>query len=549
MANQLPDAETARDLEALPADLQPLYRRLTDDGAAWQAASAAKFASLARALVADVERIASDGAVDAQADNADDTPQATPVALPVGAPIVLPAHRHKREWIFGTVAAVAVVALLALVLQGVLAGRGSTGPTNTKSGQWQILDKLTWKRASSGQVLPSIAPTNPQVVYEATNLVNGAAETSKVVSYASLRRTEDGGESWRTLTLPLPIADVSTINIVVSPLRAQTVFMSLWDRSSTACEPTNGVVGEGCERGYVSYDGGDTWVSQRLPVRGILDLSQPFAVQFNRLYAQNVCNDASCVHLLISADGGLTWQVIDGQLSAQGQLVCAYAATPSGGKVYVITTTVTAGSQLRCMQASSDVTMWRSDDAGISMNAADAGTHWTQLGPLPSDPQGSAQRNAISGNLLSAPGVGLVYLNLAYMSANSGPMFLYSEDYGVTWKHTPPVPATPTLPVTSVTLIPYPELTMMGETAALSDGSLLYIQFGTLRAGMRLTPYVWTLGASAWQRLPALPAEVSGPGSITVTPGASGHDTITTVLRANGDASNPIAYYVVRYQM
>jgi hypothetical protein len=92
---------------------------------------------------------------------------------------------------------------------------------------------------------------------------------------------------------------------------------------------------------------------------------------------------------------------------------------------------------------------------------------------------------------------------------------------------------------------------MMGETAALSDGSLLYIQFGTLRAGMRLTPYVWTLGASAWQRLPALPAEVSDPGSIsiTVTPGASGHDTITMALRANGDASNPIAYYVVRYQM
>ena len=61
MANQLPDAETARDLEALPADLQPLYQRLTDDGAAWQAASADTFASLARSLVADVERIASDG--------------------------------------------------------------------------------------------------------------------------------------------------------------------------------------------------------------------------------------------------------------------------------------------------------------------------------------------------------------------------------------------------------------------------------------------------------------------------------------------------------
>ena len=72
-------------LEALPADLQPLYQRLTDDGAAWQAASAAMFASLARALVADVERIASDGSIDARADDADVTPQATPIELPAAA--------------------------------------------------------------------------------------------------------------------------------------------------------------------------------------------------------------------------------------------------------------------------------------------------------------------------------------------------------------------------------------------------------------------------------------------------------------------------------
>ena len=251
MANQLPDAETVRDLEALPADLQPLYQRLTDDGAAWQAASAARFALLARTLVADVERIASDGAIDAHADAM--TPQqATPIALPVDAHTALPAHRHKREWIFGTLAAVAVVALLALVLQGALAGRGSTGPANKSTGQWQILDKLTWKRASSGQVLPSIAPTNPQVVYEATNLVNGAAETSKVVSYASLRRTDDGGESWQNLPLPLPIVDVSTVVVVSahSTPRPSSFYLGSFDH---ACEPTNGIVGEGCERGYVSY--------------------------------------------------------------------------------------------------------------------------------------------------------------------------------------------------------------------------------------------------------------------------------------------------------
>ena len=64
-----------------------------------------------------------------------------------------------------------------------------------------------------------------------------------------------------------------------------------------------------------------------------------------------------------------------------------------------------------------------------------------------------------------------------------------------------------------------------------------------------MSAYLWKPGAKTWQALPPLPAEVAGPGSIIVTPGANGHDTITMALRANGDASNPIAYYVVRYQM
>ncbi len=174
---------------------------------------------------------------------------------------------------------------------------------------------------SSGQVLPSIAPTNPQVVYEATNLVNGTAETSKAVSYASLRRTEDGGESWRTLRCPFPLADVSTIQSFVSARSTpRLVFMSIWDRSSIACEPTNGIVGEGCERGYVSYDSGDSWQAQTLPVRGVLDLSQPLVAQDSRLYASNVCNDDSCVHLLTSDDGGQTWHVMDEQITASSSM-------------------------------------------------------------------------------------------------------------------------------------------------------------------------------------------------------------------------------------
>lgn len=60
MDKRQPDAETTRDLAALPSDLQPLYRRLTDDGNAWQAASARRLASLAQVLTTDVERMVND---------------------------------------------------------------------------------------------------------------------------------------------------------------------------------------------------------------------------------------------------------------------------------------------------------------------------------------------------------------------------------------------------------------------------------------------------------------------------------------------------------
>jgi hypothetical protein len=74
----------------------------------------------------------------------------------------------------------------------------------------------------------------------------------------------------------------------------------------------------------------------------------------------------------------------------------------------------------------------------------------------------------------------------------------------------------------------------IGEATVLRDGSLFYLPFGQPRA--RLTPYVWTPGTSAWQRLPQLPAEVTAPGTILVTSGANGHDTITIAMPANGDA-------------
>ena len=554
MANhQFPDAWSAReqerqgDLEILPADLQPLYQRLSEDGAAWQAASAGKIAAQAQALVNDIERMAGD-----LSPNPSPTRGGEPESYALE-PLALEekvAHRARRslsrrrvrEWIAGTVAAVAVVALLALLLRGALMNRESAGPTTTQAGRWQILDKLTWKRVSDAQLLPTVAPSNPRVVYEAINSISG--QGGKAVTFASLRRTDDGGQTWHAITLPLPLANISEVTVRVSPLHAQTVFLSLWDRWNTTCEPTNGVMGEGCERGFVSFDGGATWQAQQLPVRGILDTGGGIVAQGDAIYAQNVCNGALCVHLLRSDDGGRTWRAVDSGLVTDQRHLCDFAATASGQTVYADT------SLTDCTQPPSGKALWRSGDAGA---------HWRELGSLLPKPMSESFYTVGAGTLLTAPGMahpGLLYLNEPYSSV-TGLTFYYSTDFGATWQATPPLASQPdaapdvaqtsTGPSGATYHLIAPLSFGIGEAGVLSDGSLLVVQDNPL--GGRMTPYLWTPGAKTWRALPQLPAQVAGPGSLLVSPGANGRDTITMALRANGDASNPIAYYVVRYQM
>ena len=173
MANhQFPDTGGAReqerqgDLEILPADLQPLYQRLSEDGAAWQAASAGKIAALAQSLVSDIERMTASTADPSPGPSPTRGGEPEPPRTSPPAPLLrgeASQRRRVREWIAGTVAAVAVVALLALVLRGALMNREGVGPTDTQAGRWQILDKLTWKRVSDAQVLPTIAPSDPRV--------------------------------------------------------------------------------------------------------------------------------------------------------------------------------------------------------------------------------------------------------------------------------------------------------------------------------------------------------------------------------------------------
>src|SRR6185312_5250022 len=161
MDNNLPDSEVTRDLSALPPELQPLYRRLADDGASWQASSAEKLTALAQTLVARVEHMAP--ATHEAASDVEVSALAPLVSYQASTASQRPLRR--REWIVGAFAAVAVVVLLAVVLQAGLAGRGQNPlgqaqPTQTMlRGAWQTLDKLTVKRQAGMTMTSAVAPS------------------------------------------------------------------------------------------------------------------------------------------------------------------------------------------------------------------------------------------------------------------------------------------------------------------------------------------------------------------------------------------------------
>src|SRR5262249_28251167 len=94
----------------------------------------------------------------------------------------------------------------------------TASPGHTLSGAWTALGDLTLTGAASitGQTgFVAIAPSDPRVVYEAQQ------------SPASLRRTRNNGTSWQKLALPVDPTAVSAIEIYLSPLDANNVFLTL----------------------------------------------------------------------------------------------------------------------------------------------------------------------------------------------------------------------------------------------------------------------------------------------------------------------------------
>jgi hypothetical protein len=551
MSDTVLDASEPGEGEGLTPDEQALYHRLAADGAAWRAEGhaietlGAQLQQRARTLTTSVDA--------ANLARQLPTPPLksrarVPARSEAGASIRGATRSHERFRRFGAVAAVLVVVggLAALRLsaapgrvQPISPTPGTTESSLAATGKWVALSQLDASSAFDANDVPAMAPSDPRVVYE-TFAYDGKGVASQP---AQLRRTDDEGATWHMLPLPVPADHISHAGIAVSPLTAQTVFLTLFEYSAANCLADHAQAtetgGEGpayCWLQYTSTDSGAHWIATQLPLAsgttpGTLTVSVTagdaapitsgaLSAQGTRLYAGFGCSDFSCSRLVTSTDGGLSWQFADQPLLTSAANVCDYTNTPTGATVFAVTTPVTGTWECN-VRDQHPLTLWRSDDAG---------THWISLGQL-----GTPNERGI--RLVNDPTTHtpLLYAMLPRTTAigtdkmgNQFPQFSsdprdvkVSADSGRTWT------AAPSLG------IPAGQQVYVDEDLAgvLPDGSVV-VQFIPQVAqddGSGSSLYAWKPGESAWRQLaPPLTKEF---GALLVTPSkAGGVGTLWVVL-------------------
>ncbi|HUY78374.1 MAG TPA: hypothetical protein VMV29_16495 [Ktedonobacterales bacterium] len=431
-----------------------------------------------------------------------------------------PARLGALRGVLAGVAALVVVALLAGVLIALRGGHGSVGapgakhatpttapkatPTTISQGPWQMLPQLGVRTSP-----PVIAPSNPQVVYDAT--MSG-----------SIERSADQGASWQTLPMPsfFPANTSPTWeDLFVSPLDANVVYAmaNLTDPNggSVTCPTPYSLTGSHalagnmaaqrsfasaqsvvpCETQVISVDGGQHWRILTLPFGGRLGsansnitgykgataYSPTPQAQGSRLYSyadKGYSVYTTGYRLATSVDGGLTWQTADGGLTAHGLQVCWYATTPTGSTVFAVAST-------NCDPAAeAPQSFWRSDNAG---------GNWRQLN-MPS--------GVFTTNLtLTATATPTLYLMAPIgvpghgFNLNVTPSDIYaSVDGGQTWK---------ALPTKGITGNPAHQIDTGQTFVALPNGTLV-APFYDSSSNNATTPfYSWKPGYDAWTLLPA----------------------------------------------
>lgn len=555
-------------VSTLPDDAQEIYHTLARQGAAWRSAAAPEIERVNQRLRAQAVSLSAERPADVE-----DAPTRR-IAQPLmtaSAPAGYAAERGERisttpaprgstrlhRWatLGATLAIIAAfVGVLALAANrpsgaghaGVTGATGGSPQTSPLAGGWTALSSLDYAASFSANEPPAVAPSDPNVVYE--TMAQGIQEHQP----ASMRATSDGGKTWRTLPLPVPADHIGYAGVGVSPVNAQTVFLSLIDTTPAECpanriEPlTEAGSGAFCHLQYTSVDGGAHWRATNLPLAdgshpGLLTASinsgaagpvqsDTVRAQGQRLFAGYICTDFSCSRLVASDDGGLTWSFADQPMLASGAAnVCDFDASKTGATLYAVTSAVACD-----FNQQQPLTLWTSHDAGAT---------WTRVGQLATPNE--------RGMLLTqnrSTGAALLYIGLPrttgmatdkmgdhYPTISEAPNDVQvSVDGGQTWQHAPTqgIPAKHSL------------FLNVGLLGTLSDGSVVVDVIPTTVANAMDADnfsgsdlYAWRPGDAAWQKLASVPREID---ALIVTPTPSGTaDTVYAMLVDRSGTDHP----------
>jgi hypothetical protein len=513
--------------EDLPSDLASLRSRLISDGKIWQQeTSAERLASFARSLPQRTMAHHDTPPTETSNHHTIDVQRAKGI----------PSMRYARaRTIIPGAVVITIVALLAIIITQFTPGHSHSQPGGHVSIQhnngWISVPKLS-VHDNGDQIngLPVIAPTDPQVVYEASATIGQSA---------FIRRTDDGGTTWHSLPTPVSQAKINLITIYVSPLDAHTVFLFIWDDNTHDCSAdllTQWYDGEAsytphCNLNYVSMDSGSHWTLLHLPDNGTFTSIAaqngvtfgPFVARSTQLIAILDGNcPLGCIRIATSVDS-INWHLTDSDLLASGQSICDFSGTKTGDIVFA----VTAHSPHCARDDQVPHTLWKSTDGG---------THWTSGATLPTPNEfGIAAINATTlyGYLPRTTHVGPTRNGIPDVTFSSSPNDVkVSTDGGITWQAAPFAGA--------------PTGTEVGQIMGILDDGSVIVQFITNPANAYRDNgnlFAWKPGKSVWQQIesPLLyhieallvtPSKTSAQGVIWLTLYNGGGDY--TVVRSQG---------------
>jgi hypothetical protein len=504
----------------LPPELQALHRQLQADSAAWSHRVPSPDHLINRFRI----MVGQQHATQIGTSDVDDLHSRPPVLPERGY-----RYMHSPQQRIGV--AFTVLIIVAAIFGFVVLHNyhaGNKGSPVSRATATPVGDSIptTWTHVSAldyrGQyinMIPAIAPSDPQVVYE----TYPKTSDNQVTGY---RRTDDGGKTWHELTLPVPNNTGKTyFRTYVSPLDPKVIFLEVFEGTAVDC-PRNylttvgALAGPYCAIQFMSTDAGEHWSFQRLPFNGtfvdtLFSNQRYLHAQGNRLYAGEYCYDKDCDNILTSTDGGKSWKVISAPLVANGHTLCDFNVAANGSTIIAVTSAPQTGSgpTTECYGDGTNLptplTLWQSDDAGAT---------WQNDGTLPTVlNRGTAVTDDNTGRPLiysHSPAIAQSSRNkdghLNYFSTFAPSDVKVTADSGKTWTNAPSagVPAT---------------MGVVGLVGTLQDGSIL-IECAPLPEEPSLylrddngsTYFYWKRGDTSWHQLGN--ATIGNLQALVVTP-------------------------------